>query len=98
MNFFHAVIHPLQVGRDERIGWRATLDLRHQCRARIVASDDLDTSLLGEGRIDVVERICHRRGGKYGDGLVLRINGDWRGLLHELPNDKSKRNDAQNYK
>jgi hypothetical protein len=54
--------------------------------------------LLGEGRIDVVERICHRRGGKYSDGLVLRINGHWRGLLHELPNDKSKRNDAQNYK
>ena len=49
-------------------------------------------------KIGRVERICHRRGGKYGDGLVLRINGNWRSLLHVLPNDKSKRNDAQNYK
>ena len=44
------------------------------------------------------QRICHRRGGKYGDGLVLRINADWRGLPHALLKDKSKRNDAQNYK
>jgi hypothetical protein len=25
-------------------------------------------------------------------------NGDWRGLPHVLPNNKSKRNDAQKYK
>jgi hypothetical protein len=72
--------------------------LLYQRRARIIASDDFDTCLLGEGRIDVVERICHRRCRKYGDGLVLRRSGDWRRLPHALPNDENKRNDAQNYK
>jgi hypothetical protein len=38
-----------------------------------------------------------RRCGKYGDGLVLRMSGDWRGLPHALPNDENKRNDAKNY-
>jgi hypothetical protein len=42
------------------------LDLPHQRRARIIATDDLGTGLLSESRIDVVERIFHRRGGKYG--------------------------------
>jgi len=58
MTFFSSpLLHPLQVGRNECIGRGPALDLLHQRRARIIASDDLDTGLFGEGRIAVVERI-----------------------------------------
>jgi hypothetical protein len=50
--FLHAVLHPLQVARNERIGKSAVLDLLHERRARIIASDDLDAGLLCEGGID----------------------------------------------
>jgi hypothetical protein len=78
----------------ENVGRSPALDLLYQRRARIVASDDLDTGSRGESLIEVVERILHRRCGKYGDGVVLRMSGDWRGLLHVLPNDENKRNNA----
>jgi hypothetical protein len=54
--FLHAIVHPLQVGRKERIGRSAALDLLHQRRTGIIASDNLDAGLLRESRIDVVER------------------------------------------
>src|SRR5262249_54672879 len=91
------VVHPLQVSGGEDVHWRALLDLLSQRRTCSITDDDFDTTLLCKSCINIIERVRKRRGGKYGDGLVLS-NGDWRGLPHALPNDKSKRNDAQNYK
>ena len=70
-----AVVHPFEIGGDEHVGRRALLDLLRQRGACGVARHHLDAGRLGEGRVDVVERVLHRGGGEDRDGLVLRGGG-----------------------
>src|SRR5262249_26621822 len=73
-----AVVHPVEVGRGEDVGGGAVLDLLYECRTRGIARHHLDPRALGEGGIDVVERVLERGGGKDRDGLVLRErSGRW---------------------
>src|SRR5262249_51689098 len=67
-----AIVHPVEVGGGEDVGGRAVLDLLDQRRARRIARHHLDPRALGEGGIDVVERVLQGGGGKDRDGLVLR--------------------------
>ncbi len=67
-----AIVHPVEVGGGEDVGGCAVLDLLDQCRTRRIARHHLDSCVLGEGGIDVVERILQRGGGKDRDGFVLR--------------------------
>src|SRR5262249_60480274 len=94
----HTVVHPLRVSGGKYVRWCALLDLLSQRRTCSMADDDFDAALLCKSCTNIIECVRKRGGGKYGDGLVLS-NGDWRGLPHVLPTDKTKRrNCAKNYK
>src|SRR6516225_1362342 len=101
VNFLlHAVVHPLQVSGGKYVRWRALLDLLSQRRTCSIAGDDFDAALLCESCINIIECVRKRGGGKHRDGFVFRMSGccSNREEPHALPNDHSKRNDAQNCK
>ena len=67
-----AVVHPFEVGGGEDVRRRALLELSRERGACRIARRHLGAGRLQERRIDVVERVLHRGGGEYRDGLVLR--------------------------
>src|SRR5262249_5604015 len=89
---------PLQVSGGKYIPWRALLDLLSQRRTCSIADDDFDTTLLCKSCINIIERVRKRGGGKHRDGFILSGCCSNREEPRALPNDHSKRNDAQNYK
>src|SRR5215813_4054448 len=89
------VVHPVEVGGGEHVGGRAVLDLLDQRGTCRIARHHLDARALGEGGIDVVERVLQRGGGKDRDGFVLRQRrGRWARQRHAEHGDGEKCGDA----
>jgi hypothetical protein len=77
------IFHPVEIGRNEDIRWRAALDLLGERRTCGVGNGDLPATQCSPRLVGVVERVLHAGCCKDGD-FFLRCGGSRkRGDRHE---------------